>query len=431
MKTDFLNLKLKGIFPISTDLGWLVYIPLADSCFVADGQDLLEVDTMIKTNTLRGSKYEEVIAPLIDAFSNHCFPESSISKLSNMSIFPTWNCNFSCSYCYASQSHVKASMPLDIAFAAIDFFFKSGKGDVSLQLLGGGEPFLEWDVVEKISSYAREREQITGRKLTLSIATNGSILTQKIISDISRYDIRMSFSFEILEDIQDRQRGAYNKVHENLRKLIEVGLGERIFLRTVITPLSVDRMEDMVDKVMKEYSSVSGVIAEPVMGADNFTSVDEYMHFCTLFYDNFSKARKKALNCGLNFTSMILRNMDFSIDKSCEGDFCVTPDGNISICHRLASPIFSKSFYGQVKNGIVNIDEVHYRKLIGPSVNDREECKYCFAKFNCGGGCIARNLNETPQSKKAFCTLTQNLLKDELIRRYKLATSEQERSYYF
>lgn len=427
MKPDFLNLKLKGIFPISTEIGWLTYIPLADSCFMADEQDLLAIDDMIKTDSLKGSKYDEVITPLIDESLNHCFPKSSVSRLSNMSIFPTWNCNFSCTYCYASQAHIKASMPLDIALAAIDYFFMHGKGDISLQLLGGGEPFIEWDIVEKISSYARERELLTGRRLTLSIATNGSILTEKIISDILRYDIRISFSFEILEDIQDRQRGSYKKVHENLRKLIEIGMGDRIFVRTVITPLSVSRMEEMVDIVLKEYPSVSGVIAEPVMGIDNFVSVDEYMNFCTLFYKNFSKARTKALQEGLNFTSMILRNMDFSIDKSCEGDFCVTPDGNISICHRLASPKSkannSHYCYGKIKDGIVCIDEENYCKLVGPSVIEREECKFCFAKFNCGGGCIARNLNETSQYKKAFCMLTQNLLKDELIRRYKLAIS--------
>lgn len=427
MKSDFLNLKLKGIFPIPTEIGWLTYIPLADSCFIADEQDLLEIDAMIKTDTLKGSKYDEIITPLIEMSLNHCFPRSSVSGLSNMSIFPTWNCNFSCSYCYASQAHIKASMPLDIAFAAIDYFFKSGKGDISLQLLGGGEPFIEWGIVEKISSYARERELLTGRKLTLSIATNGSILTEKIINDILRYDIRISFSFEILEDIQDRQRGAYQKVHENLKRLIEAGMGERIFLRTVITPLSVCRMEEMVDKVLKTYPSVSGVIAEPVMGTDNFISTDEYMNFCSLFYENFSKARTKALQNGLNFTSMILRNMDFSIDKSCEGDFCVTPDGSISICHRLASPKSGSDkydyCYGQVKDGIVRIEQERYHKLIGPSVNEREECKYCFAKFNCGGGCVARNLNETSDSKKAFCMLTRNLLKDELIRRYKLAVS--------
>lgn len=427
MKPDFLNLKSKGIFPISTEIGWLTYIPLADSCFVAEEQELLEVDAMIKADSLKGSRYDEIIAPLIEASSNHCFPDSSVSTLSNISIFPTWNCNFSCSYCYASQAHIKASMPLDIAFAAIDYFFKCGKGDISLQLLGGGEPFIEWGIVEKISSYARECEQITGRRLTLSIATNGSILTEKIVRDILRYDIRISFSFEILEDIQVKQRGAYKKVHENLIRLIEAGLGERIFLRTVITPLSVGRMEEMVDKVLNMYPSVSGVIAEPVMGADNFATVDEYMNFCTSFYNSFSKARTKALQEGLNFTTMILRNMDFSIDKSCEGDFCVTPDGTISICHRLASPKSQTGqdyyCYGQVKDGRVCIDEGAYRKLVGPSVNEREECRYCFAKFNCGGGCIARNISETPQSKKAFCMLTQNLLKDELIRRYKMAMS--------
>lgn len=426
MSPDFRHLHSNSIFPVRINDGWFVYVPLSDSCFMADVQDLIQIEHLLSNNELIGSQYYDFLSPMIDDAKAHKFLETSPRSLTNISIFPTWACNFNCSYCYASQAHTKGNIPVEIAISALDYFFSLGTDPIALQLLGGGEPFTQWDIVKQISKYARRCEKLTGRKLTISIATNGSLLSDEIINDILDYDIRLSFSFDVIREIQEKQRGKYDIVCRNLKKLLDAGLGDKIFLRTVITPYSASFLEDIVQEVIREFSDVCGVIAEPVMGSDNFESEAAYQQFCKTFYHNFSSARTKALRQGLNFTTMSLRNVDFSIDRGCEGDFCVTPDGSISICHRLALPstmenIENNFCYGVVRNGHVSIDSERYHSLLGPTVNEYKECKNCFAKYNCGGGCIARNINETTNSKKLFCELTKNLLIDELVRRFNLA----------
>lgn len=423
MNTEFSHLISYDIFPIKWEGKYLIYAPISDSCFICDIEDAKEMERVIANRELKGSPYEEVLSPLMDDSTSHEFAVASHHDLTNISIFPTWSCNFNCTYCYASKNHTKGDIDTKTAFSALDYFFGLNADPVYLQILGGGEPFIRWNIVKEIVEYARNIEKSLGRELTISIATNGSNISEEIITDIKKYDIRLSYSFDILKDIQDIQRGRYELVSRNLKKLLEENLGDRIFVRTVVTPQSVKMLNEIVDEVCREYHGICGVIAEPVMGEDNFSSIKDYQDFCDAFYDHFSSARTKALAKGLEFTTMTLRNIDFTIDRSCEGDFCVTPNGSITVCHRLASPWHSSAqpnpfVYGQIASGRVEIDDNKYNSLTHESVRNRRECSDCFAKYNCGGGCIARNANETKESKKYFCDLTRKLLFDELLRRY-------------
>lgn len=423
MNTEFPELNTHSIFPIKLDEGYLVYAPLSDGCMKCDPGEAEAMERAVASGQLCDSPYQEVLTPLIDDAASFIFPEVSHKGLTNMSIFPTWSCNFNCTYCYASNHHVKGDMTPEIAFRALDYFFSLNRDPVYLQLLGGGEPFTKWNIVRYIAAYARQLEKKSGRPLTISVATNGSIFNDEIVRDILDLDIRISFSFDILEDIQNRQRGMFAIVRNTLKRMLDAGLGDRIFLRTVVTPYSVNALGRMVKEVMDEYRGICGVIAEPVMGQENFRSADDYGEFCRTFYKEFSVARATAIESGLEFTTMILRNMDFSIDRSCEGDFCVTPEGRIFVCHRLALPSESvretdTCAFGRIESGMVYIDEDRYLSLTNHSVSERDECRYCFAKFNCGGGCIARNLSESEESKRHFCLLTRSLLLDELIRRF-------------
>ena len=420
---EFPHIKSKKIFPIPVSGGYLVYAPLANSCFGAGRDDLARLESILEAGGGQHPGFDDILA-LVDESENFSFGEMSPFKLTGMSILPTWNCNFNCTYCYAAKAHRKKDIPLPLAYRAMDFFFFSsmGSGEVALQVLGGGEPFTRWELVRNIAAYARECEKKYNRPLTLSVATNGSVLDDGMIDDIVRLDMRLSFSFEVLRDVQDLQRGAWSVVHRNLVKLVDAGLSDRIFIRTIITKANVGRLDQILDAVKRNYPDVCGVIAEPVMGMDNFDSTDDYARFCDDFARDFRRVRSIALEEGINFTTMILRNVDFSINYGCEGDFCVTPDGMISICHRLASPaegkIMSGDNYGSVSLSEVMVDTARYKEILGAGVDSRDGCKDCFAKYNCGGGCIARNISETAESKEIYCNLVRTLLKDELQRRF-------------
>lgn len=422
-KVDFKSLKSVGLFPLEDGEKYVVYAPLADACFEADYGSLEQLETAVANGSVANNPDLVYIKELISEFKSHEFRKYTPYELTGISILPTWNCNFNCSYCYAANAHKRKNIELSVAAKAIDFFFTNmGTGEVSLQILGGGEPFTEWNLLRNIARMAREAETAHSRKLIMSVATNGSIINDEIINDIIDLDLRLSFSFDVLEDIQNIQRASYKVVSDNLHKLLVAGLGDHIYIRTVITKNSVLRLREIVDEVINHYPGVCGVIAEPVMGTNNFSSVTDYSEFCGLFYTNFKAARRYAKAHGLNFTTMALRNVDYSINYGCEGDFCVTPDGEISICHRLSTPaikgIDKFDVYGTVSSEYVDVYPEKYLSLLGQDVNSRMECASCFAKYNCGGGCITRNLSETPESKQIYCDLFRKLVKDEIIQRF-------------
>lgn len=423
-KAEFPILASKGLFPIESDGKYIIYAPLCDVCFGIDSPQLEKLERIVREDAFDSYPDYLFIKELIIESREHKFREHTPSGLTGLSIFPTWNCNFNCSYCYAANSHKRKSIPKAVAARAVDFFFANmGNGEIALQILGGGEPFTEWALLIDIARLAREAESRYGRKLTMSVATNGSILNDEIIRDICELDLRLSFSFDILEDIQAAQRSSYKKVSDNLKRLLDAGLGDRIFIRTVITKRSVNLIREMAEEVLDKYHGVCGVIAEPVMGMENFDSIEDYAEFCEKFYTNFREAREFSRSCNLNFTTMALRNVDYTINYGCEGDFCITPDGEISICHRLASPTNEgtdkRDVYGDVSADTVSVDADKYSLLLGSSVDNKPECVGCFARYNCGGGCIARNLNETVESKSVYCRLFRKLIKDEIILRYK------------
>ena len=77
-----------------------------------------------------------------------------------ISLFLTTKCNLRCTYCYAYKGD-----PVDLKDQALDFnFAKRGIDDFfrdfpsrHIRFYGGGEPTLEFELMKKITDYAREK----------------------------------------------------------------------------------------------------------------------------------------------------------------------------------------------------------------------------------------------------------------------------------
>ena len=65
----------------------------------------------------------------------------------------------------------------------------------------------------------------------------------------------------------------------------------------------------------------------------------------------------------------------------------VTPQGDLYPCHQFVSD--PEYCLGNVQEGIKNTKKQQQFK--GCSVNERAECKACWAKLYCGGGCFANS----------------------------------------
>lgn len=95
----------------------------------------------------------------------------------SLTICPTVNCNFRCTYCY--QHHVGKLMPMQVQDRLIAFLNRQQPAVDSLFVTWfGGEPLLGFDVIERLTP--RLRALVPDGAYSAHIITNGSLLTSDI-----------------------------------------------------------------------------------------------------------------------------------------------------------------------------------------------------------------------------------------------------------
>lgn len=136
---------------------------------------------------------------------------------STLILLPTSDCNLRCAYCFSSGGHKKIKLTKESSFAAIDFIInkiiQNNKTKFHLGILGGGEPTLEYDLVQTVIAYAKEKCQQHSIKYTNNITSNG--VFNKIVADwiISEFK-SITISFDGPEDVMRLHRvGAANSYH--------------------------------------------------------------------------------------------------------------------------------------------------------------------------------------------------------------------------
>lgn len=123
----------------------------------------------------------------------------------------TRNCNFNCRYCVFTRqsgigrSHEAVNMTWDTARAAVDFLYEHSEDSEEIHIsFYGGEPFMNFDVIEKTVEYARSR--FLYKRVNFSTITNGSIMTPHIIDFLAENDFVLIISFDGDEEVQNRHR---------------------------------------------------------------------------------------------------------------------------------------------------------------------------------------------------------------------------------
>ncbi|XRP96544.1 radical SAM protein [Methanocaldococcus sp. 16A] len=117
----------------------------------------------------------------------------------------TNRCNLNCIYCYASNKNNK-DMDFETAKNAVDYILKI---DDKLKIqFTGGEPLLNFDLIERIISYCTET--YSNKYISYAIQTNGTLLSEKIIKKIKDLEIKIGISIDGLE-VNDILRPYKNK----------------------------------------------------------------------------------------------------------------------------------------------------------------------------------------------------------------------------
>jgi len=312
-------------------------------------------------------------------------------------------CNMKCGYCFASQGDFgmkPALMSLEVGKKAFDFLITNSNGVKNLEVdFFGGEPLLNFEVVKELVLYGRKLEEETGKHFNYTLTTNALLLDQPIIDFIIDHDIAIILSLDGRPETNDRHRilnngsGSYELVLPRIRQMVAHN-PVSYYIRGTFSRHNLDFVNDLCHIVDLGFDCLS---LEPAIGAANdYTLQNEDLPRVLQEYEKLTNTLVD-YDCSGKDIHFFHYNLDLQkgpcLAKRHSGcgagvDYlAITPEGDIYPCHQF---IGKREFnMGNVAEG--SLDSDIRARFQGNHLESKEQCKQCWVRNFCGGGCHANN----------------------------------------
>ncbi len=159
-------------------------------------------------------------------------------------------CNLRCKYCYSKRPGASSVMSEKTAHKAVDFITEFTDGKQFCISFYGGEPLLNFPVIQSTIEYASQKiEKRELPEITYNITTNGTLLTDDVITVLAQYNTNIEISIDGPAAIHDAMRilpdgkGTHTIVMDRLGQLINTPGTHAISVSAVITNHS--RLKDV------------------------------------------------------------------------------------------------------------------------------------------------------------------------------------------
>lgn len=310
------------------------------------------------------------------------------------------DCNLRCKYCFASTGHYKGKRTLmsqEIADKTLRWFFNQAKQSKVLNLhLFGGEPLMNIPLVEYIVEKCKKLEEEFSKKIFINICTNGTILNEKLLKLIKDNEIGMQISIDGPKAVHDKYRpmangaSSYDKLTENVSILFKELDKNTIIPRGTISNADVD-VNDIVRHIIEEMG-FNAFFFIPAMGSDehsyNKSDLPKYFYDYDNLVETFlDKLRnKEEYNIYPFVTEVDAIGKGIRRIYGCGagiGFASVDIKGNIYPCMRFTNN--NDYLLGNVDEGF----NENRKKLFERTIYKRKKCRECWARYFCGGACIA------------------------------------------
>ncbi|NMC57657.1 MAG: thioether cross-link-forming SCIFF peptide maturase [Eubacteriaceae bacterium] len=342
------------------------------------------------------------------------------------------DCDLRCKYCFASQGSYnskRALMRIDVAKASIDFLINNSGKRHNLEIdFFGGEPLLNFDVVKQTVLYAKQREKECGKKFKFTLTTNALKLDDEISDFLNEHMDNVVLSLDGRAEIHDAMRpqkngqASYDIIIKNILDFIKKRKDKEYYVRGTYTALNKDFSQDVIDM---SNLGIKNISVEPVSSDERFkySLSEKDLDILDREYDKIAQeyiSRKGTDREFLFFHFNIDINSSPCVYKKISGcgagtDYmAVSPDGKLYPCHQFDS--IEEFYLGNVFDGIIN-KEIG-QDFFQTSILTKEECKNCWAKYHCGGGCYASGYkanNDIHKSDNLACEMLKKRLEYALM----------------
>ncbi len=325
-------------------------------------------------------------------------------------------CNLNCAYCFASQGKYKGErglMSLEVGKRALDYLVENSGDRYNLEVdFFGGEPLMNFEMLKELVSYARSIEKKHNKNFRFTLTTNGLGINDEVIEFANREMSNVVLSLDGRKEVHDRYRvdyngkGSFDRIVPKFQKLVEARGGKDYYMRGTFTHANPDFLEDIKTMLDLGFNELS---MEPVVCAhgdpselteeDKIIVMEQYEKLAHLMIQREKEGRPFTF-----YHYMIDLKGGPCIYKRISGCgsgteyMAVTPWGDLYPCHQFVGD--EKFKLGDIWKGVDNTSVRD--EFMSCNVYAREECKDCWAKLYCSGGCAANAYHSTGSVKGVY-----------------------------
>lgn len=331
------------------------------------------------------------------ACANDSTCHSIQSTQSTLGVLTSWlhltdRCNLRCDYCYLP--HVREDMFPETGRAAIDATFRSALANGFQQVklkYAGGEPLLRFPLIVELHRYAQSLAEQHGVGLEGVVLSNGTLLTESLITILQSLDLRLMISLDGLSKHHDAHRryaggrGSFADVAEAVDLALANGLTPNISV--TVSSRTAEGLPDVMawilerelpfslnfyrenelsasheDMRLDEQKIISGMLAA-------FKVIEENLPrrpFLGGIIDRANLSVSHTHTCGVGQNYLVFDQ-----------------NGQVAKCQmHIRKPITNVHVADPL--AVIRADQIGIQNV---SVEEKEGCKSCEWKHWCTGGC--------------------------------------------
>lgn len=309
-------------------------------------------------------------------------------------------CNLGCGYCYAGSGGFAgaqtSAMSWEVARNAVDrlLILANPQAPITVGFIGG-EPFLNRKLIRKVVEYSSDEGRRRGLAMRFAVTTNGTLLSGDDVALLREYPFGVTVSIDGGAEVQDAQRPAlsgrssFAAIRDAVAPLLEAPGMAKVGARATVmrTRLEVGARFDQIVALGFREVGFSPVRTGP---SDYALSGEDWRVYLAAMIELARREMKAALlNAPVRLTNFAIAlkqlHRGFSMPYSCGaggGYFSVGVDGTWYACHRA----IGQHSYALGDNE--GVDEARRASFLqARHVHGQPECRKCWARYLCSGGC--------------------------------------------
>ncbi len=385
----------------------LIESTLGGHLFVADGSRLFDADAGLFES------YQQAIEGGTEAIDGLLREAGLVARpfiddtplapppLRALSLAIAQKCNLGCTYCYAQQGEfggAAKNMELTEALRAVDLLVGNAEPGAKLNLAFlGGEPLVNRKVLRAATEHALELAQARGAKVTFSITTNGTLLTEDDGRFFEQHGFAVTVSLDGPQEVHDAQRpykggaGSYDAIMKRVGPLLKMQHRMQVSARVTVTPRNLSLRRTLDSFIAAGFHSVgfSPMLSAPT-AAGEMQSGDLELMLGEMI--ECGQEYERASRSGRRYPFANMTNAMREIHRGTHrpypcgagaGYLGVSAEGELAACHRFVGD--EEGAMGSLDDGVDISRQADW--LASRHVHRQEPCRSCWARYLCGGGC--------------------------------------------